>query len=147
MRISDWSSDVCSSDLFNGYTASTIAGGVGQLTFAFKVSPDVLWTGLKWALAIGFVGGLFPALRAATQPVTKALRDARWTAIRPRFPTPGSKRCCTNCSGARSTSTRTRRWAPRRIQRRRRWRNRRTKSTGRRGGGEEGGNQGGARGA
>src|SRR3546814_1369018 len=33
--------------VFNGYTASTIAGGVGQLTFAFKVSPDVLWTGLK----------------------------------------------------------------------------------------------------
>jgi len=62
--------------VFNGYTASTIAGGVGQLTFAFKVSPEVLWTGLKWALAIGFVGGLFPALRAATQPVTTALRDA-----------------------------------------------------------------------
>ena len=62
--------------VFNDYTASTIAGGVGQLTFAFKVSPEVLWTGLKWALAIGFVGGLFPALRAATQPVTTALRDA-----------------------------------------------------------------------
>ena len=62
--------------VFNGYTASTIAGGVGQLTFAFKVSPEVLWTGLKGALAIGFVGGLFPALRAATQPVTTALRDA-----------------------------------------------------------------------
>ena len=62
--------------MFNGYTASTIAGGVGQLTFAFNVSPEVLWTGLKWALAIGFVGGLFPALRAATQPVTTALRDA-----------------------------------------------------------------------
>ncbi len=62
--------------LFNGYTASTIAGGIGQLTFDFRVSPAVLWTGLKWALAIGFVGGLFPALRAATLPVTTALRDA-----------------------------------------------------------------------
>ncbi|HVI58569.1 MAG TPA: ABC transporter permease [Luteimonas sp.] len=62
--------------LFNGYTASTIAGGVGQLTFDFRVSPAVLWIGLKWALAIGFVGGLFPALRAATLPVTTALRDA-----------------------------------------------------------------------
>lgn len=62
--------------IFNGYTASTIAGGVGQLTFEFKVSPDVLWTGLKWALAIGFVGGLFPALRAARLPVTEALRAA-----------------------------------------------------------------------
>jgi putative ABC transport system permease protein len=62
--------------IFNGYTASTIAGGVGQLTFEFKVSPAVLWTGIKWALAIGFVGGLFPALRAAQLPVTEALRAA-----------------------------------------------------------------------
>ena len=62
--------------IFNGYTASTIAGGVGQLTFEFDVSPSVLWTGLKWALAIGFVGGLFPALRAARLPVTEALRAA-----------------------------------------------------------------------
>jgi len=61
--------------IFNGFTASTLAGGVGQLTFAFDVSPAVLWTGIKWALAIGFVGGLFPALRAARQPITVALRE------------------------------------------------------------------------
>ncbi|MEI2453705.1 ABC transporter permease [Lysobacter firmicutimachus] len=60
--------------VFNGYTASTIAGGVGQLTFDFRVTGALLWSGLKWALAIGFVGGLFPALRAATLPVTTALR-------------------------------------------------------------------------
>src|SRR3546814_12445282 len=126
MRISDWSSDVCSSDLrsvpvvvavmletmllallggvlggalawivFNGYTASTIAGGVGQPTFAFKVSPDVVWTSLKWALAIGFVGRLVPALRAATPPVTTALRAAWATAVPPRFPTPGPPRSYT----------------------------------------------------
>jgi putative ABC transport system permease protein len=62
--------------IFNGFTASTIAGGVGQLTFKFAVSPAVLWEGLKWALAIGFVGGLFPAVRAARMPVTEALRAA-----------------------------------------------------------------------
>lgn len=62
--------------VFNGYTASTIAGGVGQLTFQFQVSLPVLWTGLKWALAIGFIGGLFPAVRAARLPVTDALRAA-----------------------------------------------------------------------
>ena len=62
--------------IFNGYTASTIAGGVGQLTFQFNVSLPVLWTGLKWALAIGFIGGLFPAVRAARLPVTDALRAA-----------------------------------------------------------------------
>ncbi|MDH5824706.1 ABC transporter permease [Luteimonas sp. RD2P54] len=62
--------------VFNGYTASTLAGGVGQLTFEFRVTPGLLWNGLKWALAIGFVGGLFPAVRAARLPVTTALRAA-----------------------------------------------------------------------
>jgi putative ABC transport system permease protein len=62
--------------LFNGYTASTLAAGTtGQLSFEFKVAPTLLWTGLKWALAIGFIGGLYPALRAARVPVTVALRE------------------------------------------------------------------------
>ncbi len=61
---------------FNGYTASTLAAGsTGQLTFQFSVAPPVLWTGIKWALAIGFIGGLYPALRAARLPVTTALRE------------------------------------------------------------------------
>lgn len=62
--------------VFNGYTASTVAGGVASLSFEFKVSGALLWEGLKWALAIGFIGGLFPALRAASLPVTDALRSA-----------------------------------------------------------------------
>lgn len=62
--------------IFNGYSASTLAiGTTGQLAFQLKVDPSVLWTGLKWALAIGFVGGLYPALRAARLPVTTALRE------------------------------------------------------------------------
>jgi putative ABC transport system permease protein len=62
--------------LFNGYTASTMAAGsTGALTFEFKVAPKLLWTGIKWALAIGFIGGLYPALRAARLPVTTALRE------------------------------------------------------------------------
>lgn len=62
--------------IFNGWSASTLAmGSTGQLAFTFKVTPPLLWEGLKWALAIGFVGGLFPALRAARLPVTTALRE------------------------------------------------------------------------
>ncbi|MFC4765305.1 ABC transporter permease [Dyella koreensis] len=62
--------------VFNGYTASTLAAGTtGQLTFEFRVTPALLWVGLKWALAIGFIGGLYPALRAARLPVTTALRE------------------------------------------------------------------------
>jgi putative ABC transport system permease protein len=63
--------------LFNGYGASTMAAGtVGKLSFELRVTPQLLWTGLKWALAIGFIGGLFPAVRAARLPVTDALRAA-----------------------------------------------------------------------
>jgi putative ABC transport system permease protein len=63
--------------LFNGKGASTLAAGsVGKLSFELLVSPALVWTGLKWALAIGFIGGLFPAMRAARMPVTTALREA-----------------------------------------------------------------------
>jgi putative ABC transport system permease protein len=62
--------------VFDGYGASTMAAGsVGKLSFELRVSPELLWTGLKWALAIGFIGGLFPAVRAARLPVTTALRE------------------------------------------------------------------------
>ena len=62
--------------IFNGYAASTMAAGtVGKLSFELHVTAGVLWQGLKWALAIGFIGGLFPAVRAATMPVTAALRE------------------------------------------------------------------------
>lgn len=62
--------------LFNGFEASTMAAGsVGKLSFNLAVSPGLLWEGIKWALAIGFIGGLFPAARAAAMPVTAALRE------------------------------------------------------------------------
>lgn len=62
--------------IFNGFEASTMAAGsVGKLSFNLRVSPGLLWEGIKWALAIGFIGGLFPAARAASLPVTTALRE------------------------------------------------------------------------
>jgi len=60
--------------LFNGYSVSTMGGGFTQVAFNFAVTPALVVQGLVWALAIGFVGGLFPALRAARLPVTEALR-------------------------------------------------------------------------
>jgi len=60
--------------VFNGYSVATLGSNFSQIVFQFKVSPALLWTGLKWALAIGLIGGLFPALRAARLPVTEALR-------------------------------------------------------------------------
>lgn len=60
--------------IFNNYSVSTLGNNFSQVVFKFKVSPDLLWTGLKWAMGIGLIGGLFPALRAARLPVTTALR-------------------------------------------------------------------------
>ncbi len=60
--------------IFNGYSVATLGANFSQVVFQFKVSPELLWSGLKWALGIGLVGGLFPALRAARLPVTEALR-------------------------------------------------------------------------
>ncbi|GAA4786927.1 ABC transporter permease [Lysobacter hankyongensis] len=62
--------------VFNGYQVSTLGSNFSQVVFQFRVSPELLWTGLKWALGIGLIGGLFPALRAARLPVTEALRGA-----------------------------------------------------------------------
>lgn len=62
--------------IFDNYTASTLGANFSQVVFAFSVTPALLWSGLKWALAIGFIGGLFPAVRAARVPVTVGLREA-----------------------------------------------------------------------
>jgi putative ABC transport system permease protein len=61
---------------FNGMTVSTLGGGFTQLVFQFRVTANLVLTGAIIALAIGFVGGLFPAVRAARLPVTTALRAA-----------------------------------------------------------------------
>lgn len=61
--------------VFDNYTASTLGDNFSQVVFAFNVSPALMWSGLKWALAIGFIGGLFPAVRAASIPVTAGLRE------------------------------------------------------------------------
>lgn len=60
--------------VFNGYTVSTLGANFSQVAFDFRVSGALLGKGIGWALAIGFVGGLLPAWRAARQPVTTALR-------------------------------------------------------------------------
>jgi putative ABC transport system permease protein len=45
-----------------------------QVAFDFRVTRGLLAQGLAWALVIGMVGGLLPAIRAARLPVTVALR-------------------------------------------------------------------------
>jgi putative ABC transport system permease protein len=46
-----------------------------HLAFAFKITPELLVKGVLFALVMGLVGGLLPAVRAATRPVAQALRE------------------------------------------------------------------------
>ncbi len=61
--------------LFRNFTASTMGPNFAAVVFQFRVTARLMGEGLKWALAIGFLGGLFPALRAARMPVTEGLRE------------------------------------------------------------------------
>ena len=40
------------------------------------ITPSTLVTGLSWACGVGFIGALFPAVRAARLPLAIALRAA-----------------------------------------------------------------------
>jgi putative ABC transport system permease protein len=61
---------------FNGFEASTINWQTfSQIAFAFRVTPQLLVRAILWAIALGLLGGLFPAIRAARLPIATALRE------------------------------------------------------------------------
>jgi putative ABC transport system permease protein len=61
---------------FNGSRAATLNWtSFSQVAFALAVTPSLLGLGISYALLIGLVGGLFPAIRAARLPVATALRE------------------------------------------------------------------------
>lgn len=55
--------------LFNGLSASPFG-----YSFRLEVTPALALLGVIWALVMGFIGGILPAIRAARVPVTTALR-------------------------------------------------------------------------
>jgi len=60
----------------NGFTAGTMNWQTfSHLAFAFRVTPGLLLTGIAFALLMGFVGGVLPAVRAARMQVAPALRE------------------------------------------------------------------------
>ena len=61
---------------FHGYQTATMNWQTfSQVAFAFTVTPALLLQGAIYALVMGFLGGLFPAIRAARLPVVTALRE------------------------------------------------------------------------
>jgi putative ABC transport system permease protein len=61
---------------FNGFQTSTMNWQTfSQVAFAFRVTPQLLVSGIVYALLMGLIGGLLPALKAARLPISKALRE------------------------------------------------------------------------
>src|SRR5262245_8701011 len=61
---------------FNGFQTSTMNWRTfSQVAFAFAVTPSLLVQGVAYALVMGFIGGLLPAVKAARLPISSALRE------------------------------------------------------------------------
>ena len=61
---------------FDGFHAATLNwASFSAITFSFDVNLKLLSQGIIFAMIIGLIGGLFPAIRAARQPVALALRE------------------------------------------------------------------------
>jgi len=60
----------------NGITSATNGANFSELAFAFRITPFALGIGIAFALVMGLLGGLLPAVRAARMPITSALREA-----------------------------------------------------------------------
>ncbi|HTE42832.1 MAG TPA: FtsX-like permease family protein [Steroidobacteraceae bacterium] len=60
---------------FNGFEASTLNyQSFTQVSFAFAVTPALMGSGIVYALALGLIGGLLPAIRAVRLPIVDGLR-------------------------------------------------------------------------
>jgi putative ABC transport system permease protein len=61
----------------NGFSTGTAqTQSFSEVAFSFRLTPQILITGMVFAGLMGLIGGLLPALRAARMPITRALRDA-----------------------------------------------------------------------
>jgi putative ABC transport system permease protein len=60
----------------NGYTSEVMNWEtVAHVAFAFRITPDLLAGGIAFALLMGVLGGVPPAIRAARRPVAVTLRE------------------------------------------------------------------------
>jgi putative ABC transport system permease protein len=59
----------------SGVTGTTNFATFSEVVFAFRLTPELLATGIVFSLFMGFFGGLLPAGRAAFTKITTALRQ------------------------------------------------------------------------
>jgi len=61
----------------NGFSTGTgQTQSFSEIAFAFRITPAIVGVGLAFAVVMGILGGLLPALRGARLPITSALREA-----------------------------------------------------------------------
>jgi putative ABC transport system permease protein len=63
--------------LLHGYSTSTLNFDTfSEVVFQFRITPALVLRGIVFAVAVGFVGSLLPAVRASRLPVISALKAA-----------------------------------------------------------------------
>jgi putative ABC transport system permease protein len=61
----------------NGFSTGTgQTQSFSEIAFAFRITPQIVLGGMIFAVVMGIVGGLLPAVRASRLPITSALREA-----------------------------------------------------------------------
>ncbi len=64
------------------FAATDFTTGIGsfvtfsEFTFDFRITPQIMITGVVFALVMGTLGGFFPASSAARKEILAALRQA-----------------------------------------------------------------------
>jgi putative ABC transport system permease protein len=59
----------------NGITTGIGNSNFSETAFNFHVSPQIMLTGIAFAIILGAVGGVFPASNAARKEILTALRQ------------------------------------------------------------------------
>jgi putative ABC transport system permease protein len=65
----------CLLSLVMNWMSANTTGSMGEISFAFRVTPGDVSYGLLFAATMGFLGSLLPAFRAASLPIVSALRE------------------------------------------------------------------------
>jgi putative ABC transport system permease protein len=61
----------------NGFSTGTgQTQSFSEIAFNFRITPGIVLVGMTFAVVMGILGGLLPALRGARMPITSALREA-----------------------------------------------------------------------
>jgi len=61
--------------VFDGFTTTTMGANFAQVVFSFKLNGGLIFQGVMLAVIVGFVGGVFPAIRAARLPIVAGLQS------------------------------------------------------------------------